>query len=81
MKGGCYAKLFGLLIISLSLLTASIVAAGQGLHTISVLLILIVLILGILLLIPKSKIQNIEEVFVSDEEIEAELLNSNNENK
>ncbi|WP_312469845.1 hypothetical protein [Neobacillus sp.] len=79
-------RLFGLLIISLSLLTSSIVfqvamAAGQGLHTISICLILIVLILGILLLIPKSKSQNNEEVFVSDEEIKAELLNSNHKNK
>lgn len=79
-------RLFGLLIISLSLLTASIVlqvamATGQELHTISVWLILIVLLLGILLLIPKSKSQDNEEVFVSDDEIEAELLNSNHKNK
>lgn len=79
-------RLFGLLIISLSLLTASIVfqvamAAGQELHTISVWLILIVLLLGILLLVPKSKSQNTEEVIVSEDEIEAELLNSNLENK
>lgn len=79
-------RLFGLLIISLSLLTASIVlqvamATVQELHTISVWLILIVLLLGILLLIPKSKSQNNEEVFVSDDEIEAELLNSNHKNK
>lgn len=79
-------RLFGILIISLSLLTASIVlqvamAVGQELHTISVWLILIVLILGILLLIPKSKSKNTEEVFVSDEEIEAELINSNHKNK
>ncbi|MFJ7826583.1 hypothetical protein [Psychrobacillus sp. NPDC096623] len=79
-------RLFGLLIISLSLLTASIIlqvamAAGQELHTISVWLIVIVLILGILLLIPKNKRQNNDEVFVSDEEIEEELLNSNHKNK
>lgn len=79
-------RLFGLLIISLSLLTASIVfqvamAAGQELHTISVWLILIVLLLGILLLVPKSKSQNTEEVIVSDKEIETELLNFNTKNK
>lgn len=78
-------RLFGLLIISLSLLTASIVfqvamASGQGLHAFSVFLILIVLIFGSLLLIPKSKNQNNEDVFVSDEEIEAEILN-NHKNK
>ena len=56
-------------------------AAGQELDTISVWLILIVLLLGILLLIPKSKSQNNEELFVSDEEIEAELLNSNHKIK
>ncbi|MCZ8540515.1 hypothetical protein MKY29_17500 [Psychrobacillus sp. FSL K6-2365] len=79
-------RLFGLLIISLSLLTASIVfqvamVTGKDLHTISVWLILIVLILGILLLVPKSKSQNNEEVFVSDKEIETELLNFNTKNK
>ncbi|MCK1997555.1 hypothetical protein MPH47_10030 [Psychrobacillus psychrodurans] len=79
-------RLFGLLIISLSLLTASIVfqvamATGKDLHTISVWLILIVLMLGILLLVPKSKSQNNEEVFVSDKEIETELLNFNTKNK
>ncbi|MCJ8007200.1 hypothetical protein ACFFF5_06800 [Lederbergia wuyishanensis] len=67
-------RLFGLLIISLSLLTASIVLEVAW-------LILIVLILGILLLIPDSKNQSDEEEFVSDEEIEAELLNSNKKNK
>jgi Mn2+/Fe2+ NRAMP family transporter len=79
-------RLFGLLIISLSLLTASIVfqvamVTGKDLHTISVWLILIVLILAILLLVPKSKSQNNEEVFVSDKEIETELLNFNTKNK
>jgi hypothetical protein len=79
-------RLFGLLIICLSLLTASIVLQsateeGQGLNPISVGLILVVLILGILLLIPDSKSQNKEEEFVSDEEIETELLNSNHKNK
>lgn len=79
-------RLFGFLIISLSLLSASIIlqvamAAGQELHTISVFLIFIVLILGILLLIPNSKSRNNKEVFVSDEEIETELLNSNHNNK
>jgi Na+/citrate or Na+/malate symporter len=77
-------RLFGLLIISLSLLTASIVwqvsmVLGQEVHTYSVWLIVIVLILGILMLIPKSK--NNEEAYVSDEEIEAELLNTNRKNK
>ncbi|WP_053366432.1 hypothetical protein [Bacillus sp. FJAT-27245] len=80
------SKLFGFLIISLSLLTASILlqvamAAGQSLHTVSVLLILIVFILGILMLIPKGKDQNNKEVLVPDEEIEAELLNSNSKNQ
>jgi hypothetical protein len=80
------SRLFGLLIISLSLLTASIVLqgameSGQGLSPISVGLILVVLILGILLLIPDRKSQNKEKEFVSDEEIEAELLNSNHNNK
>ncbi|WP_316568800.1 hypothetical protein [Neobacillus sp. YIM B06451] len=80
------SKLFGFLIISLSLLTASILlqvamAAGQSLHTVSVLLILIVFILGILMLIPKGKDQNNEEVLVPNEEIEAELLNSNSKNQ
>jgi hypothetical protein len=79
-------RLFGLLIISLSLLTASVIlqvamAAHQGLHPISVWLILVVLILGILLLIPKKKGQNNEEKYVSDEEIESELLNTNHKNK
>jgi hypothetical protein len=79
-------RLFGLLIISLSLLTASVIlqvsmAAQQGLHTISVWLILIVLILGILLLIPEKKGQNNEEMYVSNEEIESELLNTNHKNK
>ncbi|MER2169612.1 MAG: hypothetical protein ABS938_03150 [Psychrobacillus psychrodurans] len=79
-------RLFGLLIISLALLTASIVfqvamAAGQELYTISVWLILIVLLLGILLLVPKSKSQNTEEVIVSDKEIETELINFNTKNK
>ncbi|WP_066072749.1 hypothetical protein [Neobacillus soli] len=67
-------RLFGLLIISLSLLTASIVLQVAW-------LILIVLILGILLLIPNSKNQTNKEKSVSDEEIEAELLNSNHKNK
>lgn len=56
-------RLFGLLIISLSLLTASIIlqivmATGQGLHTFSVFLIIFALIMGIFLLIPKSKSQS-----------------------
>ncbi|ETI67757.1 hypothetical protein [Neobacillus vireti] len=67
-------RLFGLLIISLSLLTASIVLQVAW-------LILIVLILGILLLIPNSKNRNNENEFVPDEEIEAEILNSNHKNK
>lgn len=79
-------RLFGLLIISLSLLTASIVlqvanAAGRGMDFISVCLIMIVFILGVLMLIPNPKSQN--EALVSNEEIEAELelLNSNDKNK
>jgi hypothetical protein len=75
-------RLFGLLLISLSLLTASIVwqiamATGLVVNTFSVCLIIVVLILGILLLIPERK----EEAYVSDEEIEAELLNTNRKNK
>ncbi|MDF2857711.1 MAG: hypothetical protein K0Q87_3562 [Neobacillus sp.] len=75
-------RLFGLLIISLSLLTTSIVwqiamATDLVVNTFSVCLIIVVLILGILLLIPERK----EEAYVSDEEIEAELLNSNHKNK
>jgi ABC-type proline/glycine betaine transport system permease subunit len=75
-------RLFGLLIISLSLLTTSIVwqiamATRLLVNTFSVILIIVVLILGILLLIPQWK----EEAYVPDEEIEAELLNSNHKNK
>ena len=80
-------RLFGLLIISLSLLTASIVlqiaaAVGQGKDFISVCLIVMVFILGVLLLIPNSKSQS-EAKLVSDEEIEVELekLNSNEKNQ
>ncbi|MBS4194178.1 hypothetical protein [Lederbergia citri] len=67
-------RLFGLLIISLSLLTVSIVFDVSW-------PIFIVLILGILLLFPNSKNHSNEEEFVSDEEIEVELLNSNKKNE
>ncbi|MEH7335869.1 hypothetical protein V7161_24905 [Neobacillus drentensis] len=78
-------RLFGLLIISLSLLTASIAlqiakTVEQELETSSIWLIITALILGIFLLIPKSKNEKKDEVYVSDEEIEAELLNNNYKN-
>ncbi|RDU35692.1 hypothetical protein DRW41_16230 [Neobacillus piezotolerans] len=75
-------RIFGLLIISLSLLTTSIVLQiAWGINYVSIFLIIIVFILGILLLIPDRKNQKIQEEFVSDEEIEAELLKSDNKNK
>jgi uncharacterized membrane protein len=75
-------RLFGILLISLSLLTSAIILQismvfGEGPPSMTIVFIVIVFVIGISMLFTVSRNKSEEVEYVSNEEIEAELLNEN----
>ncbi|SES25735.1 hypothetical protein SAMN04487944_12836 [Gracilibacillus ureilyticus] len=69
-------RLFGILIISLTLLTCGIIwqlPTSPGLSEGTIILVGITLLIGFSLAIPGDETENREESYLSDEEIEKEL--------
>lgn len=71
-------RLFGILIISLSLLTSAIIIQiakinGRGPIDVAILFVIIPFLIGVLLIFSNDRTKNQDESYVSNHEIEKEL--------